>query len=151
MNGGRWQPAAMRKSWPELLLRMVLYAVLTVERAGDIEEICSALPENDLKEEIYNNVIEKRKIKGDEFSGMSERINEVTVTYASRSDSLSEDIIRLVKESREDLRHRCGTVRTDGKGYGTDENSGGRHQIPAVALRSGRRRTAVAGTGRDRM
>ena len=101
---GEWRQMAAcsdAEKLPELLLRMVLYAVLTVERAGDIEEICSALPENDLKEEIYNNVIEKRKIKGDEFSGMSERINEVTATYASRSDSLSEDIIRLVKESRE--------------------------------------------------
>ena len=83
-----------------LLLRMVLYAVLTVERSGDIEEICSIFPGKQPEGE-FSDGREKKRGGRDEISGIPEHINEVTATYASRSDSMSEDIIRLVKESRE--------------------------------------------------
>lgn len=81
----------------ELLSWMILYAVLTIDRIEDLVGLSAAAESR--KRGLMGNPREEETGRAS-FLG-SIRRSEVTVTYANRSDSMSEDIINLAKESRE--------------------------------------------------
>ena len=96
----RWTELAHsreKEKQAELLSWMILYAVLTIDRIEDLVGLSAAAESR--KRGLMGNPREEETGRAS-FLG-SIRRSEVTVTYANRSDSMSEDIINLAKESRE--------------------------------------------------
>ena len=95
----RWTELAHsreKEKQAELLSWMILYAVLTIDRIEDLVGLSTAAESRNRG--LMGNPREEETGRAS-FLG-SIRRSEVTVTYANRSDSMSEDIINLAKESR---------------------------------------------------